>query len=214
MSETKLQQKTLREWRKEFGLSRREVAQLAGCAISTVTSVELGDATLTSAGAKRVLTALDLKVEQVIRGEPQRANVDESSWRLDRFSESAPRKTLRWWRERRSLTQRELAIKAGFSHHLISNIERSAYKSASPVTRRSLASALRVSPEKLVLPGDDAKVSAERNVEDLLRAELRGTRKALKKAHDFMRYDPNIAMRSLDARDAILGDIEREVRGL
>ncbi len=55
---------------------------------------------------------------------------------------------LRAWRERRALTQKELADKAGVTQLSITRIE-TGQQNARPTTVRKLAKALRIKPEQL-----------------------------------------------------------------
>ncbi len=207
-----LERKTLREWRKEAGLTQAELGELAGCVKQHIGGIERGRLPIRSATGHRIAKALGLKVGQI---EPVTfdAKEDEWVWAEDGFASSAPRQTLRWWRNRRGCTQEELSMRAGLSATVVNHIELGYMKQVSASTRRKFAKALAVDPAKLILPGDAAPPGPERAVEDLLRAELRGARKALKRAHDFLREDPNIALKALDKRDALLPAIEQELRG-
>jgi transcriptional regulator with XRE-family HTH domain len=61
---------------------------------------------------------------------------------------------LRWWRERRAMTQQELAEKAGITRAALSRIE-SGQAEPRPPTVRRLAAALRVEPDQLMAPLSD-----------------------------------------------------------
>lgn len=212
MMGTELEKKTLREWREEAGLTQAELAELAGCSKSTVSDLELGNTSPTSFSGIKIATVLGLTVEQVLIPTPKNGVRNAISMPDPPFN--PPRQTLEWWRTYYSLTQRELARLSGLGSAVVQHIERGTHKNTAPRTRRKLAQALGIPPDKLILPGDDAIPEQEKSEMDFLRAELRGARRALRKAHDFLRHDPNIAMRALDNRDAILPDIEKEVRGL
>ena len=56
---------------------------------------------------------------------------------------------LKLWREKRLLTQRELAVKAGVSHITIAKIETG--RSAAIRTARKIAAALDVDPDDLII---------------------------------------------------------------
>ena len=60
---------------------------------------------------------------------------------------------LKYWRQQRALTMRELADKAGVSHMTVFRIEHG--KPAGLRTLRKLAEALGVQPRDLMAPGPD-----------------------------------------------------------
>jgi transcriptional regulator with XRE-family HTH domain len=212
VTETKLERKTLREWREEAGLTLAELGELAGCAKSTVRDIEQGSTKPGSRAARAIAAALGITIDQIVEGMPER-EIDTAWWGNDGFSPTAPTKPLRWWRERRALTTRELSRLSGVNARTIENIEIGAHNGVRLPTRRLLANALKVYPDKLLLPGDQ-RSTEERSVESILRAELRGARRALGKAHDFMLDDSNITFKAQDARDALLPDIQRELKGV
>ena len=204
----------LREWRKEAGLTQRELAELIGVERHAIGSVESGRRSLHSGTAVKMMDVLDISKKQVVPGTLNiwDEEIDTEGWD-DGLSPDAPRQTLQWWRERRSLTLSELAALGNFSRTHLYEVEQGNTSRTVPATRRRLARALRVRPDKLILPGDDVTPSNERSLESILRAELRGARRALRKSYDFLREDPNIAFRALEKRDALLKDVEREIRG-
>jgi transcriptional regulator with XRE-family HTH domain len=202
----------LREWREEFGLTQKELIALVGCSRMAVQNIENGTTPSGSVGHLRIANALGIEPNQIV-GESDLLPAPPADWAVDGYSIETPRQTLRWWRNKRSLSQPELARLAGFSVKSIQRIEHEVVRRRRPTTRRRLAQALRISPDKLVLPGDKAVTSEERSVEDVLRAELRGTRRALRRSYDFLRDDANIALKALDKRDVLLGDVEKELRG-
>jgi transcriptional regulator with XRE-family HTH domain len=212
MTETKLERKTLREWRQEMRLTQLEVAELAGISDNHYRQYERGDLSIRKKTGLKITNALGIKPSQVVPAE-WKIDVDTSDWVDDGFSPEAPRQTLKWWRERRGLSQRELSYLAGISIGYAGNIEGGAVKRVPPHTRRKLARALQVAPVKLIFPGDDAVPSSEKSLESILRAELRGARRALGKAHDFMVDDANITFRAQDKRDSLLPEIQRELKG-
>jgi len=61
---------------------------------------------------------------------------------------------LRLWRERRAMTQEELAKAAGLTRATLSRLEAGA-ENPYPTTVRKLAAALRVEPEHLMEPFDE-----------------------------------------------------------
>lgn len=214
VKQTKVKPKTLREWRIEFGLSQAQLADLVGGPTRRdIGKLETGQRSLGSNSGVQVLQALGLTTDQVIPGLPNGQNIDTSVWE-DRASSSAPKQSLQWWRKNRCLSRSELASLALLSYDTISNIETENVPAVTLSTRRKLAQALQVRPDKLLLPGDKGPPVAEQALESLLRAELRGARRALKRYYDFVGHDPNIAHRALDDRDALLRDTQNELEGL
>lgn len=213
--DTQLEKKTLREWREEGGLSQTELSDLAGCSASTVSGMESGGNLTTGRVGRAVAQVLGIDNSQIINLKIPKGRIDHHVWPDDGFSLETPAQTLQCWREQRSISQNELVVLSGVSGHTIRHIEAGSYasKKVLPRTRRMLAEALRVSPHKLILPGDNRPTVQNRGVEDLLRSELRGARHALRKSYDVLRDDPNMSFRGLDIRDKILPDIEREIRG-
>lgn len=206
--------KTVREWREEFGFKQYEFAELAGCARSALGTIERGEVILDSGTGKKVLAALHelgVNPDQIAPSGRPEDTIDISAF--DDFSQDAPRKPLKWWRERRALSIRALWRLSGVGVTTISSIENGHQVKLQAATKRKLCLALQIAPDSLALPGDP-QATDEGTVEGYLRAELRGARHALRKAYDFMRHDPNITHRALDTRDAVLPDIERETRGL
>lgn len=207
------EKKTLKEWRIANGLKQKELAELAGCSTSLVSHIESGQSRLTTRGGYEIAAALGVSVDQIVAIDATEG-LTLNHRGIDGFAPSAPRKDLRWWRERRALTLAELSSLSGVYSSRISQIESGKARKVQSDTRRKLAQALGVDPGKLALPGERKTSAEEDRLEALLRADLRGARSALKKAYDFMRNDAAITFRYQDTRDAILPDIEREVRGL
>ncbi len=214
MTEEKMEKMTLREWRKYLGLSQVDVARLAECSNSTVGLVERGAISFKTDAGRRILDALSVTADAVLQENQLEGCVGSPLWDIDGFAPEAPRRGLKWWREARVLSLENLGLLAQIDGAHIFRIEHGKTGAVRPLTRHKLAKALRVAPDKLVFHGDRPIETSTVRVEDLLREELRGARRALKKARDFMRNDAAITFRYQDARDAILPDIEREVRGL
>lgn len=211
-TEEQQQRKTLREWRERRGFSQKGMARIAHLNNTTIFGLEKGAIPLDSESAQKVMAFLEVTPEQVLPCSYE-VDIDPGMWPNDGLIPEAPHQPLKWWRERRGLTQTELCVYAGVSLNTVKDIEQATWKNVRPATRRKLARALKVAPDKIIFPGQNVRPSSEREPEDVLRAELRGARRALRKAYDFLRDDPNIALKALDKRDAIMGDIERELRG-
>jgi len=211
--ENGLERKTLREWRKDAGFTQVELEELSGTRSDSISEMEIGLRDIKGREGRRVLQALGVTYAQVVQVDPA-VNIDISGWEETGKDRGAPVKDLRWWREYRGLSQRELAALSGITVAALIRIEQGINSSTKPYARRALQSALCVAPDKLILPGDDKKESVDTPLTDILRADLRGSRRALKKCYDFLSQDPNIAFRSQDARDALLRDIGPELKGL
>lgn len=211
-AEERVERKLLREWREEAGLLQRELAELAACGQTTVAMIERGVISMDGAAGQRLAEVLGVELSQIVA--PTVAE-EEFHWEEDGFDPYAPRRTLRDWRQARGMSIRELGILARVPPSTISGIENEARHGGKTkaVTRRRLVSALRVHSSKITFPGTGAKPTEEEPLEVQLRAELRGARRALKRSYDFLREDPNIAFRALEKRDALLGDVEKELRG-
>lgn len=214
MTETELERKTLREWRESVGLEQRELADLCGVSHQRISALELGERRIENTTGQLVAKTLGLSIEQIMPERPKGVTVPDTSGWDDGFSQSAPREHLRWWREHRGLSQRQLAAMAGLYYSHFTKIELGLLKSVTITTRRKLATALKVHLEKLILPGDDATPSRQQALEDLLRAELNGKKRAIRRLHDFLIDDSNITFKAQDARDALLRDIGPELKGL
>ena len=216
MSETaqELERKTLREWRDYVGLTQVELSELSGLSPSAISDYENGRLRLWGANCVRLAEALGVDQSQIIRvGRGDVIREVDVSWWEDGFSDEAPVMKLRGWRERRQLSQGELEVLSGVGATTISNIENDKYRAITAAVRRKLTKALALRPDKLILPGDKTAPVDHRDIEDVLRAELRGARRALRLAFDFLREDPNIAFRSLESRDKVLEVVMREMKG-
>jgi transcriptional regulator with XRE-family HTH domain len=66
---------------------------------------------------------------------------------------------LKYWRQRRVMTIRELATKAGVSTQTIVSIENETSGEVRPSTLRKLAEALKIGLDELVVDGTPAKVA-------------------------------------------------------
>ncbi len=207
------EQQTLREWRHDAGLTQRELAELVGCTPEMIVQIEKGYTGTDNGTTRKAAEVLGIHRSQILPTTPAiLQQIDKSAWE-DGRTPAAPKQSLRWWRERRSLTPRELSILAGVDPGKVKRIEARKVQKVMPETRRKLAAALFVSPDKLILPGDKEKTTEEEYAETILRAELRGARRALRRSYDFLRDDSNISLRNLDKRDALLPELERELKG-
>lgn len=214
MTETNGQRKqTLRDWREEFGLEQQELAELCGCPQPNISAVENGVRGPGGPTARKAAEALGIELSQLLPGKPLRQVEIDTSWWEDGFSPTAPRETLRWWREKRCLTPAQLSILSGMRSTHLYKIENNQLKRVTLSTRRRLTTALKVAPDKLILPGDTATPSQKQRVEDTFREDLRAARRALRIAFDFMREDYKIASRYLEERDKALEVVMREMRG-
>lgn len=214
---TELKRQTLKEWRHETGLTQRELAELAGVDKSSVAHVEQGLRSIKGRTARPIAAALDLHMSQIVEEPPKTPMSFKNS-----HSPDLPRKTLQSWRQQYSLSLGDLAVLAQLQPDTLRRIENGSLDNKRPIrnvritTRIKLARALGIPVGNLIVPGDNTPTPTvtEESLEALLRSELRGARRALRKAYDFLRHDPNISHRALDQRDAILPDIERETKGL
>lgn len=66
---------------------------------------------------------------------------------------------LKYWRQRRVMTIRELAAKAGVSTDTIVSIENESQRTVRPSTLKKLAKALEIDPEELVVDATPFKVA-------------------------------------------------------
>lgn len=212
MMETKTR-KPLAQWRAEAGLTQIELAAMAGCSASLVREIEAGKASPDTPMGRQIALVLDLDVDQILRKFITRESSIPEIWADDGYREDAPRNTLKWWREKRAISQADLERMSGVGGGQVNAIERGKRKGCRPSTRRKLAAALRVAPSKLILPGEDATPAAEKQSEEHLRAELRDARRALRKAYDFIVDDAAITFRYQERRDALLPEIRQKLRG-
>lgn len=220
MSKTAIEQKTIAEWRRHLGYSVHEFAELAGMNSTTLHRIEIGLVSIkTRSGARvlRVLEDLGVKREQVdVEAAVHRTRREieaRARWNEDGLRRTVQPRPLREWRHLRGISQEDLTILSGLSLATVSMVENGNRGNVLETTRLKLADALRVRPDKIILPGEEVLGERERTVDEFLRAELRGARRTLRQAYDFLREDPNIAFKALDKRDAVLSDVEREIRG-
>lgn len=212
------EKKTLREWRKQFRLSQNQLIELAGldaAARGKLGEIERGLRPVHSPLGEKLAEAMGLYVSQFVPVELPNDYAEDCDWTDDGYADDAPRQTVRWWRERRGMSQQELSIRAGLGIGYVGLLEGN-YKSAvAPKSRRALCKALRVSPSKLVLPGDDVALESIQSTEQILRAELRGARRCLRRAYDALQDAANTTHKFQDSRAYVdlLSDMEREMRG-
>jgi transcriptional regulator with XRE-family HTH domain len=205
-TETAIQEKTLRELRKENGFSQADVAEFVDVSQATVSRFENG--TQVPNGQERA------RLEQLYNTPDIRwidKNQADLAW-LRWTDPKAPRKSLRWWREHRHLTVSELAKLSGLSERTINNWEHGTAPKMRPKNRRAAAKALMVAPDKIILPGDEEDATYIDRTANL-RSELRGARRALRLAYDILREDAAITHRWQETRDQILPEIVRELKG-
>jgi transcriptional regulator with XRE-family HTH domain len=208
MTETLIHKKTLKELRKENLLSQADVAEMIGVSQAKVSRFEAG--TQVPDFEERARLA-QLYSTPEIRWIDK--NQIDLKW-LRHTNANDPKRTLRWWRDHRHLSVEELAELSGLSSRTINSWEKGAVLSMRPKNRRALAKALMIAPDKLVLPGDEERLSpgfTDRTAN--LRAELRGARHALRLAYDILREDAAITHRWQQARDDVMPEIVRELKG-
>jgi transcriptional regulator with XRE-family HTH domain len=215
-----LEKKTLKQWREYLSISQRELAEMARCAHVTVSALETGMLAPNCKAGERILAVMEgfgisestIDIAEGIK-EAKREIEESGVWVEDGFRATTPKRTLEEWREARNLSQRDLSILAGFSIRSIQLIERGEQEFVRPRNRQKLAKALRVRSNKLILPGDKVPTQTDIKVEESLRADLRGARRALHNAYVFMLDDSNITFRAQETRDALMPDIRRELKG-
>ena len=212
MTQTKLERKTLKEWRDDLGLTQRGLSRFSGINEVQYWKLEKGYIPLTDYYREKVAEALELEPSQIAPSKPK-LDINPDDWPDDGLRRETPIQTLKWWRERRGITQAELAAFSHIGFNTIKDIEQGTAVNVRPATRRRLARALRVAIDKIAFPGDGKRPSSEKPLEELLREELRAARYALRKAHDFMRDDSHITFQAQAVRDRLLPDIQRELRG-
>src|SRR5215218_7098354 len=74
--------------------------------------------------------------------------------------------TLRRERQRKAMTQTDLAVKAGVSYVTVSRLENGSITAPTPTTLRKLADALGIDPEVLIDWGDDEDTKKSGSVTD------------------------------------------------
>jgi transcriptional regulator with XRE-family HTH domain len=208
----KTEKRTFAEWRKAQGLTQTDVAKMVGVSTPVISQFETGGAQPTP--------EIKRKIKKLAEGETLRypkRTVEDLAW-IRGCDKDAPYKPLRWWREARFLSIEELAALSGVHAKTIRNLENNnLHMGARPHTRRKLARALEVLPDRLVLPGDKTDIDAVDlpDANSVMRAELGAKRRVLRQAYDFLRDPANITHRAQDSAvyDQLLGGIERELRG-
>jgi transcriptional regulator with XRE-family HTH domain len=169
MSETtnaeaqRTERKTLLEWRWEFGLTQRELAELSDSTYATIANIERGRCTTKTPTAFRVAKALGLHPHQILAGasRPPRPPTPVVSPTDDGYRPDTPRKPLRWWREKRALSQEHLATLADVSTNTLWNIETGRTSMTKPSVKKRLADALKVAPDKIIFPGEGELTTEE-----------------------------------------------------
>lgn len=211
MTETKLERKTLRDWREEFGLTQKELAILADCSGGAIGNIERGEVAPDTEVGQRIAQALGLAPGQILRGELPADKIDISAF--NDFSQHAPRKPVKWWRERHSLTRGELCRLAGISHSTLYRIEAGKRIRNDPsLIKRKLALALQVYPDSLALPGD--KVSEEeKSLEVILAAQTRRQSRLLRRWQDAVLDGRYLTNRAYDDLDGLIKDTAQELEG-
>ena len=215
------QRRSLTEWRKILGFSQEEFAQRARCSTTKLSRLETGGDTFDTMAGKRVLQTLEeLGVDPLLvdkkaglRYRQEKAE-ERGLWTEDGYRPTAPKRYLKDWRLARGLSQRDLGLIAKVHPGTISALENGAKPSPAPLTRQALARALRVRQNRVLYSEDEAPTVTEVRIEDRLRQDLRRVQYRLHQAYDFMREDANIAFKAQDTRDALLPEIQRELRGL
>lgn len=221
MIENGVERKTLREWRDDAGLLQAELAELAGISTGTVAAVEAGLRSLDAPSSRRIMEALGVTPNRLAIVDPRAIPIPVPNFDVDGLSADAPRLELKQWRDLRCLSIQELAVLVGINRSNISKLEGHSYgakgerQNVYPATRRHLCEVLRVRPDKLILPGDDAIPEQERSALSYAREEVRGARKALRRSYDFLRDISNVTHRAQDGRvyADLLAEIERELKG-
>lgn len=206
------EKKTLREWREDAGLTQRELGELVGTTQAYISDLEVWRRPIDVPVGRSAMEILGISETQILPP-PGIDDEEDLDWSEDGFSSSAPKRNVAAWRLTRCMSRRQLVFLSGLSRRAVSAIENNEKGNIRPLTRRKLARALRVDPGKLILPGDNIQLLEERSREDFLRSELRGKTKALKKCYDFLIQDSNLSFKALDSRDALVRDVEKELKG-
>lgn len=206
--QTTIAKKSLKELRKENLLSQADVAKIVGISQAKASRFERGTQVPDAQERARFEQLYSTPEIRWIDG-----NQVDLKW-IRYTNPNDPAHTLKWWREHRHLSIEELSKLSGISQRTINNWERGAVLTMRPKNRRTLAKALMIAPDKLVLPGDEESLDPgyiDRTAN--LRAELRGARRALRKAYDILSDDAAITHRYQQRRDNVMPDIVRELKG-
>lgn len=207
------------EWREYAGFTQEDLAEVANVHQTAISQLEEGKRPYNSKQGRRYLWGLEqlgIDRDLVDIGKPSRERRERLDARLvfdeDGYAATAPRRSLEDWRTSRNVTQDELAILTGLSYVTINRIEAGEGKTRLQ-TRKRLARALRVRPDKLILPGDKQPTETEIKLEQRLRGELRDVRRTLHKAYDVLRDDSSITFKAQDTVHDLLPEIQRELKG-
>lgn len=220
MIENGVERKTFRELRKDAGLSQRELAELAGVSPGTVIDVEVGLRSPDAPSSRKIMEALEVSPNQVSPADSRHA-IPIPNFAVDGLSADAQRLELRAWRELRCLSLRDFAVLVGMSQSNIQKLEGCAYgaegkkQNPVPATRRLLCEVLRVRPDKLILPGDDAIPEQERSALSYCIEKSSEDRKTMRRAYDFLRDISNVTHKGQDrpVYADVLDDLERGLKG-
>ena len=210
------EKKTLSEWREAEGLTRRDLAELAGVTYGTIEYLETRAKDGRPPSLRPVADALGIAPPQILPPEPPPQ--DKFDWREDGHSTATPPRTPQAWRETRGMSMVDLARLSGVHENTIKAYETAAKQGVNkppyPSTRSKIAKALRVSPDKIIWHGKTLyQQQVETAREDRMRAEIRAHQRVLREVYDFLRNDAAITFRYMDARDILLAKVENEIRG-
>lgn len=102
----------IRRLRRERGMTQQELAKAVGVSQASLANWEVGKTRPRSGSVERLADALGVAMRDLADGPGRGAGAD------------AVGRNVRWYRERRGMTQGELADKAGVSPSAVSNCER------------------------------------------------------------------------------------------
>lgn len=220
MIENGVKPKTIRELREDAGLTQRELAELVGFGRTAIRDFEIGSKSLDAPSSRRIMEALGVSPNQVTPVDPRHA-IPVPNFDVDGLSADAPRLELRAWRELRCVSVQDLAVLVGMASSNIERLEgvsngaRGKKRTVFPATRRYLCEVLRVRPDKLILPGDDAIPEQERSALSYAREEVREYQKHTRRTYDFLRDISNVTHKGQDLRAYadLLAEAERKLKG-
>lgn len=201
---------TLKEWRTAAGMTQAELAQEVGISQATLCRAETGIEP--TSGVKRKINAY------VGRGTLKYGGKRDTLAYLRDVNPDAPVKPLKWWRLERHMTHWELERDSGVSDRTIQNIETGRVGYVRSSTKRKLAKALMIHPDKIVLPGESREEDLGEpgyTKSDLLRSELRAKERVLRRCYDFLRDGRCVTHWAQDqwTYTSLLSEVERELRG-
>lgn len=204
------QKVTLKEWRTQAGMTQAELAEAIGISQATLCRVETGIEP--TSAVKRKINA------HIGRGVIKYGGKRDTLAYLRDINPDAPVKPLKWWRLERHMTHWELERDSGVSGRTVQNIESGRVGYVRPSTKRKLAKALMVHPDKIVLPGEGREEELGEpgyTKSDLLRSELRAKERVLRRCYDFLRDGRYVTHWAQDQGMyvSLLSDVERELRG-